>query len=97
MGSRGVPVDRHSDSDTKSMKHYDPPGDIKRLRTFAVLLQRGEEVAVELVEPSLNRHGEYAVTIRADQATFWRTYSEIHAEQVQRDGEAWLRTQGGRR
>lgn len=73
-----------------------PDHQIALLRTFAVLLQRDAEVSVRSVDPSLSTHGEYAVTIRADQIEFWRTYNEIHAEQVKREGEAWMRTQGRR-
>ncbi len=43
------------------------------------------------------QHGQYAVTITVDDVLFWRTYNEIHAEQVKRDGDAWMRTQGRRR
>ncbi|MEE8421296.1 MAG: hypothetical protein V3S31_00805 [Dehalococcoidia bacterium] len=54
--------------------------EIALLRTFAVLEQHGAEVSYAPVEPSLSTHGEYAVTITAGQAEFWRTYSELHAE-----------------
>ena len=67
---------------------------IALLRTFAVLLQRGAEVSWEPDYLSMSDRDKYSVTIKADQLEFWRTYNEIHAEQVKRDGEAWLRTQG---
>lgn len=34
------------------------------------------------------------VIITVDHLIFWRTFNELNAEQVKRDGEAWLRTQG---
>lgn len=37
---------------------------------------------------------DYQKALGADDLLFWRTFNEIHAEQVKRDGDAWLRTQG---
>ncbi len=78
------------------MKHHDPLGDIRRLRTFAALLQRRAEVAVE-THGWNSDHGIYKLTLSADNLIFWRTYNEIHTDQVGRDGEARMRTQGRRR
>lgn len=70
---------------------------IARLRTSAVLHQRGEDVQWEEHTWTDTERGRSSITISADGVLFWRTYNEIHAEQVKRDGEAWMRTQGWRR
>jgi hypothetical protein len=59
------------------VKHHDPPGDIRRLRTFAVLLQRGEEVAID-THGWNSDHGQHKITFSADNLIFWRTFNELH-------------------
>lgn len=50
---------------------------VARLRTFAVLIQRRESVAVE--RASLRRNlGREELTLDADQALFWKVYEELH-------------------
>ena len=70
---------------------------IALLRTFAVLLQRGEDVVTETHAWVGSEHGRYKVTFSADDIPFWLLYNELHVEQVKKDGEAWLRSQGRRR
>ena len=70
----------------KSVEHC-----VACLRTFAVLLQGGVEISWETEELSMSHRDKFSVTIRADQVEFWRAFNEIHAEQVKRDGDAWLR------
>ena len=51
--------------------------DLALLRTFAVLLQRGEDVAIETHGWESN-HGRYKITYSADNLIFWRTFEELH-------------------
>ena len=51
--------------------------DVALLRTFAVLLQRGEDVVTE-THAWNSDHGEYKITFSADDVLFWRTYNELH-------------------
>jgi hypothetical protein len=75
----------------------DPDERVALLRTFAVLIQLGALVEWQELDWPSAQHGQYAVTIRVNDVKFWRTYNELHAEQVKREGEAWMRTQGWRR
>ena len=53
-------------------EHY-----IRCLRTFAVLLQRGEEVAWENHSWTPER-GIFRLTVRTDERAFWRVFRELH-------------------
>ena len=59
----------------------DAADQIALLRTFAVLLQRGEEVAVDTHGWSTD-HGQYKITFSADNLLFWRTFNELHPHQL---------------
>lgn len=49
------------------------------LRTFAVLLQRGEEVEWENYGWNPER-GRFKLTLSAEERLFWRAFKELHPE-----------------
>ncbi len=65
------------DSETALGSHRPP-------RTLAALYVRGEDAQWDEHNWPERQHGQYAVTLSAGDALFWRTFNVAHTEQVRR-------------